>query len=45
MPTRRATANYILWKIGLSDQRPKLVISEDRRVNAAARRKTQTGRR
>ena len=28
VPTRKATAGYIKWKIGLSDQRPGSVISE-----------------
>ena len=39
MPTRRATALYILWKMGLSQQRPQAVISEERRANAGTRRK------
>ena len=44
MPTRRATALYILWKIGLSKQRPTTVISEERRADAVARQKAPKGR-
>lgn len=44
MPTRRATALYIQWRIGLSEQRPQTVISEERRANAAARQKATQGR-
>ena len=29
-PTRRATAKYIMWKLGLEDERPTTVIAEDR---------------
>ena len=36
-PTRRATANYIMWKLGLKTERPKTVISEDRYRHAVAR--------
>ena len=36
-PTRRATANYIMWKLGLETERPATVISEDRYRRAAVR--------
>ena len=39
MPTRRATSDYIKWKIGLTDSRPPSVISEQRTQNAAERTK------
>ena len=39
VPTLRATTNYILWKIGLGEERPEPVISETRMGNAAARSK------
>ena len=29
-PTRRATANYIMWRLGLHSERPATVIAEDR---------------
>ena len=45
MPTRRATAEYIKWKIGLTDIRPPSVISEERRRNAEKRARAKTGRR
>lgn len=41
MPTRRATADYIRWKIGLTTERPKSVISDQRMENAKLR---QSGR-
>lgn len=44
MPTRRATADYIKWKIGLTDNRPHSVISEQRQQTAAARAKASTSR-
>ena len=37
MPTRRATADYIRWKIGLTTERPKSVISDLRMENARLR--------
>ena len=37
MHARRATTNYILWNIGLSEEQPTPVISETRMANAAAR--------
>lgn len=37
MPTRRATADYLRWKIGLKTERPESVISEQRRQNAIKR--------
>ena len=36
-PTRRATANYIMWKLGLETERPATVISEDRCRRAVLR--------
>lgn len=36
-PTRRATANYIMWKLGLEADRPATVIAEDRFRRAAER--------
>ena len=36
-PTRRATARYIMWKLGLETERPATVIAEDRFVRAAER--------
>jgi len=36
-PTRRATANYIKWKLGLETERPATVISEDRFRRAVVR--------
>ena len=34
MPTRRATAEYLKWKTGLTDKRPNTVISDQRRQQA-----------
>ena len=36
-PTRRATARYIMWKLGLETERPATVIAEDRLQSAAER--------
>ena len=36
-PTRRATAKYIMWKLGLETERPATVISEDRYRRAVVR--------
>lgn len=36
-PTRRATARYIMWKLGLETERPATVIAEDRFTRAAER--------
>ena len=36
-PTRRATARYIMWKLGLETERPATVIAEDRLQHAAER--------
>ena len=36
-PTRRATARYIMWKLGLETERPATVIAEDRLQRAAER--------
>ena len=36
-PTRRATARYIMWKLGLETERPASVIAEDRFVRASER--------
>ena len=44
MPTRRATALYIMWIIGVSPQRPALVISETRQEKAVARRQSKSAR-
>jgi len=44
MPTRRATADYIKWKIGLTENRPPSVISEQRQQNAADRARANTSR-
>ena len=44
MPTRRATADYIKWKIDLTDNRPSSVI-EERQQNAAARTKASSPQR
>ncbi len=42
MPTRRATADYIKWKIGLTENRPPSVISEQRQQTATERTKAST---
>ena len=39
-PTRRATAKYIMWKLGLETERPASVIAEDRFVRASERDRT-----
>ena len=36
-PTRRATARYIMWKLGLETERPAAVIADDRFRRAAER--------
>ncbi|MDE0701431.1 MAG: DGQHR domain-containing protein [Acidimicrobiaceae bacterium] len=36
-PTRRATARYIMWKLGLETERPATVIAEDRFARASER--------
>ena len=41
-PTRRATAKYIMWKLGLETERPASVIADDRLHRAAARSFPQT---
>ena len=42
MPTRRATALYIMWRIGISPQRPKSVISDTRQEKTVPRGKDDT---
>ena len=42
MPTRRATALYIMWRIGVSPQRPASAISETRQEKDVGRSKGKT---
>ena len=43
-PTRRATARYIMWKLGRETERPATVIAEDRLVRAAERNDSRAER-
>ena len=42
VPTRRATANYIKWKLGLEAERPAPVITDDQQRRYAAPSATTT---
>lgn len=43
-PTRRATARYIMWKLGLETERPATVIAEDRFARASERGRARAAR-